>query len=209
MPTPDHLRPILDQLGSGATVAMAETVHRLLEQARTGTPTPPVAEAFEPGVTYIVRDTAGDLDEEARVDYLREIHERVGCFFVVVGPEVEVSAATLGAADLTALTAAHAELAELQRKAPYLEAYEEENERLRTELDQTMGALTAERTTRAATVRTLRDALAIANSVIDSLIAARRSNVDAESPAEVELHRIRAMIADLLEPTPQDGATAP
>ena len=270
MPTPDRLRPILDQLGSGATVAMAETVHQLLEQARTGASIPPVAEVFDPGATYLVRDTAGELDAEDRADYLREVHERVGCTFVVVGPEVEVSVADLGAADLTALAAAHAELAELRRKARYADVYLEENGELRAalttirdgadptpaqpgakmtpgqrwhrlitatkddrtdllsrllaasgvathcvaadhagvldQLGQAMGALAVERTTRAAAVQTLRDALAIATSEIDNLIAERRGNIDADSPAEIERRRIRAFLADLLDPPQQDGA---
>jgi hypothetical protein len=269
MPAPDRLRPILDQLGSGATVAMAETVHQLLEQARTGAPTPPIAEVFNPGATYLVRDTAGELDAEDRADYLSDVHERVGCTFVVVGPEVEVSAATLGAANLSSLAAAHAELAELRRKARYADVYLEENDELRAELarirdgadptpplagavlapgqlwhrlitatpddradligrllaasgvaahcvaadhagvldqlSQTMGALAVERTTRAAAVQTLRDALAVATSEIDNLIAERRGNIDANSPAEIERRRIRAFLADLLDP-PQNGA---
>jgi hypothetical protein len=83
MPAPDRLRPILDQLGSGATVAMAETVHQLLEQARTGAPTPPIAEVFNPGATYLVRDTRANSTPGPRRSV--DVHERVGCTFVVVG----------------------------------------------------------------------------------------------------------------------------
>lgn len=98
MPAPEHLLPILDQLGDGGTVALAETVHQMLTNAAAGAGTPPAAEAFEAGKTYIIRaKDYGATDEMA--DALSELHDRTGADFVVFDVDVEISTAQLSAAD--------------------------------------------------------------------------------------------------------------